>query len=134
MNNELELPSLEEIEAMEKQQSQAFEALEISDSSVKCQRCGNAVPLLVPMKTRSKNDRIAFLQRQLNRIENYYSHIGRTSYDNEVTQIKQELAELLEAEAKADTLRRLPLHSSKISGWRYVCGTCFDRLYARRRK
>ena len=31
---------LEEIENMEKRRSQAIEALEISDSHVKCQRCG----------------------------------------------------------------------------------------------
>jgi hypothetical protein len=41
-----ELPSLEEIQEMDKHRSQAKESLEISDSdnSVKCQGCGVAVP------------------------------------------------------------------------------------------
>jgi hypothetical protein len=31
---------------MERQRLQAIEVLEISDHSVKCQRCGNTVPIL----------------------------------------------------------------------------------------
>jgi hypothetical protein len=47
-----------------------------------------------------------------NRIENH-SHGNAIA---EVKQIKQELAELLEEEAKADALRRLPLYSCRIIG------------------
>ena len=43
MNDGIEIPSLEQIEQMEKQRSQAVEALQISDGFVKCQRCGTAV-------------------------------------------------------------------------------------------
>ncbi|HZA07232.1 MAG TPA: hypothetical protein VE619_05960 [Nitrososphaeraceae archaeon] len=47
MNDPFELPSLEEIEQMDSQKSQAIEALEISNYYVKCQKCGIAVPMLV---------------------------------------------------------------------------------------
>ena len=46
MNDPFELPSLQEIEEMDKQRLQALESLEISDGLVKCQKCGNAVPIL----------------------------------------------------------------------------------------
>ncbi|MFL6418343.1 MAG: hypothetical protein ACJ71P_02860 [Nitrososphaeraceae archaeon] len=46
MNDPFELPSLQEIEEMERQRSQAIEALQIYDHSVKCQKCGIAVPIV----------------------------------------------------------------------------------------
>jgi hypothetical protein len=50
---------------MEREQSQAIESLQISDSdhSVKCQKCGIAVPIVGRLTTR--NDRIAVLQKQI---------------------------------------------------------------------
>jgi hypothetical protein len=44
----VELPSLEEIEEMDKQRSKAIESLEISDDGghVKCQGCGNLQPII----------------------------------------------------------------------------------------
>jgi hypothetical protein len=64
--SEFELPSLEEIEEMEKQRCQAIESLEISYSadSVKYQKCGMAVPIVGKL-TRTHNDRIAILQRTI---------------------------------------------------------------------
>jgi adenine-specific DNA methylase len=49
---------------MYKQLSQAIESLQIFSSSVKCQRCGIAVPVVGKL-TRAKNDRIAILQRRI---------------------------------------------------------------------
>ena len=46
MNDSFELPSLEEIQEMEKQHSLAIEALDISNDSVKCQRFGISLPML----------------------------------------------------------------------------------------
>jgi len=46
LNEPFVLSSLEEIEEMERQCLQSIEALEISDDSVKCQRCGIAVPIV----------------------------------------------------------------------------------------
>ena len=39
---------------------------------------------------------------------------------DEEDKLEQELAELLEEEAKADALRSLPLYSCGITGWRFV--------------
>ena len=40
------MPSLEQIEQMERQRSQAIESLEISGNSVKCQRCSQDIPIV----------------------------------------------------------------------------------------
>jgi hypothetical protein len=47
------------------------------------------------------------IQKQIKWIENYSRRVNtnRPSYTNEVKQIKAELADLLEEEAKADALR-----------------------------
>jgi hypothetical protein len=63
LNDPFELPPLEQIEKMEKQRSQAIESLQITDHSVKCQKCGIAVPIVGKL-TRTKNDRIALLQKK----------------------------------------------------------------------
>jgi hypothetical protein len=70
LNDPFELPSLEEIQEMDKQRLQAIEALEISDDFFKCQTCGKAVPLLKTL-TKPKSNRIAILQKQIKWIENY---------------------------------------------------------------
>jgi selenocysteine-specific translation elongation factor len=112
LNDPFELPSLEEIEEIDRQRSQAIESLQITDNSVKCQRCGIAVPIVGKL-TRTKNDRIAILQKRIKWVENYsHGNHRRSSYDNNndgIKQLKQELADLLEQDAKADKLRSLPL-------------------------
>jgi hypothetical protein len=67
-NDPVEIPSLEEVEKMERQRSQAIEALEISDNMVKCQRCRNAIPI-VGKTSRPANDRVAILQARIKWIE-----------------------------------------------------------------
>ena len=109
-----ELPSLEQIEEMNRQRSQAIEALEISDNSVKCQSCGMAVPLL-RTSTKPRSNRIDTMQKRVKWIENYCRGNINRPYVNEVQQLKAELADLLEQEAKADALRSLPLYST------YLC-------------
>jgi hypothetical protein len=124
LNDSFELPSLEEIEEVERQRSQAIKALEISNDSVKCQKCGIAVPLL-KMLTKPRSNRIDALQKRVKWIENH----SQGNAIAEVKQIKQELAELLEEEAKANALRRLPLYSYRITGWKFVCSKCYDKVY-----
>jgi hypothetical protein len=63
LNDPFEIPSLEEIEQMDRQRSQAIESLEIYNGYVKCQRCGIAVPIIAKL-TRPGNDRIAILQKK----------------------------------------------------------------------
>jgi hypothetical protein len=64
LNDPFELQSIEEIEQMERQRLQAIEALEISGISVKCQKCGMAVPLLKRL-TKPRSNRIDALQKQI---------------------------------------------------------------------
>jgi hypothetical protein len=59
-------------------------------------------------------------------MENY----SRVSNNNDLKELKQELAEPLEEEAKADALRRLPSYSCKITGFKFVCSKCYDEVYA----
>jgi hypothetical protein len=108
MNDPFELPSLEEIEQMERQRLQAIESLQITGHSVKCQRCRVAVPIVGKL-TKISNDRISILQKR-KWIENY-----SRSYNN-LKALKEELANLLEEDAKDDKLRCLPLYSCSITG------------------
>ncbi len=64
--------------------------------------------LLVPIVgklNRPCNDRVVILQRCIKWMENYYHGTNI----NDLKALKQELAELLEEDTKADKLRSLPL-------------------------
>jgi hypothetical protein len=94
-----ELPSLEQIEEMDRQRSQAIESLQISESeggssrSVKCQRCNNDIPIVAKLSgLRSCTGRAAMLQRRIKWMENYYHGVNI----NGLNTLRQELAELLE--------------------------------------
>jgi hypothetical protein len=108
------LPSLEEIEQMERLRSQAVEALQISDNSVKCQRCSNDIPIVGKLGHHHNNDRIAVLQNRIKYLEtHYHGHRfgGSTdTRDENIKALKQELAELLAEDAAYDKLRNLPLY------------------------
>jgi hypothetical protein len=113
LNDPFKLPSLEEIEQMERQRLQAIQSLEIHDRHVKCQRCGIAIPIVGNFRPR--NDRIAILERRIKRIKNYsYPRSDNNKYNKVVKQLKQELAALLEENAKADKLRSLPIYIVEI--------------------
>jgi hypothetical protein len=127
LNDHFELPFLEEIEEMERQRSQAIESLQIYDHSVKCQKCGMAVPIVGKL-TRTNNDRIGTLQKRIKWIENYRRSNNKSSADD-LKALKAELAELLEEDAKYDKLRSLPLYSCRITGWKFVCSKCYDKVY-----
>jgi DNA repair exonuclease SbcCD ATPase subunit len=130
LNDPFELPSLEEIEEMDRQKSQAKESLEIFDHSVKCQRCGIAVPIVGKLTKSTKSNRIAVLEKRIKWLENYRRGNNRSSsYNNNVKQLKQELADLLEEDAKDDKLRSLPLYSCRITDFKFVCSGCYDKVY-----
>ncbi|MFL6330360.1 MAG: hypothetical protein ACJ705_05035 [Nitrososphaeraceae archaeon] len=129
MNEPFELPSLQEIEEMDRQKSQAIESLEIFNHSIKCQKCGMVVPIIGKLSKPNSN-RIAVLEKRIKWLENYSrGNINRHYYINDVKQLKAELAELLEEDAKADKLRCLPLYSCRITGWKFVCSKCYDEVY-----
>jgi hypothetical protein len=89
---------------------------------------------MVGKLTRTANDRIAVLQKRIKWFENYHypSHgniSNNSNKDNSVKQLKAELAELLEEDAKYGKLRSLPLYSCRITGWKFVCSKCYDGVY-----
>jgi len=59
LNGSFELPSLQQIEEMERQRSQAIESLQISDKSVKCWKCGLAVSIAGKLP-KPHNDRLPY--------------------------------------------------------------------------
>jgi hypothetical protein len=87
-------------------------------------------------------NRIAVLQKQIKWIKQHYhglytlrrhrgiGNIGNNiNKDDNVKQLKAELADLLEEDAKADKLRRLPLYSCGITEFKFVCSKCYDKVY-----
>jgi hypothetical protein len=46
-----------------------------------------------------------------------------------IKQLKEELAQLEAEESDRDKIRALPLYSSKITGFKFVCSSCYDLLY-----
>jgi hypothetical protein len=94
------VPSLEQIEKMDRQRLQAINSLQITDNSVKCQKCSISVPMLRTL-TKPRSNRIDALQKRVKWIENH-SH-GNNAIA-EVKQLRQEIADLLE-DTKANKLR-----------------------------
>jgi hypothetical protein len=111
---------------MERERLQAIESLQISNGTVKCQRCSHDIRIVGKLN-KPHNDRVAILQKRIKWLENYFRGNNRASYINDIKALKQELAELLEEDAKADKLRSLPLYSCRITGWKFVCSTCYPR-------
>jgi hypothetical protein len=139
MSIPVELPSIAEIERIEKQRSDAIAALEISADSktVKCQRCFELVPIVGKLDTKINAERIRTLTARVNWIEKHgrSPNISRRNfYDTQLNEAKQELDELLKENAKVDKLRDLPLYSTKLTGFKFVCSACFDRTYRSKRK
>ncbi len=121
--------------SMEQQQAKATELLEISDGFVKCQGCGSLKPLFPPDWPLSVTGgrlahRIAALKSTIHYGEKYHV-LGSCRKE------KEELRDLLKEQAakQNDILRRLPLYSTPLSNYKWICLTCHDKLYlASRRK
>jgi hypothetical protein len=150
---EMERQRLQAVEALEISDDNGSGG---GSGTVKCQSCSMVVPLLKrSMSSRPRSIRIGVLQRQIKWLEQHYKYICRLNHhvlatalaaaggnggkgngngdgDNDgdvLKQIKQELAELLEEDAKADKLRNIPLYSCKITGYKFVCSKCYDKAY-----
>src|SRR5918911_4201133 len=136
-NNAVVLPSLEEVEQMDKQQQNALESLEISitdyekTSYVKCQKCGRPIAMFQKLpRSHSVSNRITVLEKQIRQdeIRNSHYHINNNDY-NDIMGSKQELADLLKEEDKNDLVTRLPLYSSRMTGYKWICSECWDKAY-----
>jgi hypothetical protein len=125
-NNAVELPSLEEIQEMNRQQQKAMVSLEVSDNGklVKCQKCGRLVSMFTKiLKPHSVSNRIVTLQKRIKWAEK------NSNNTNDVNSLKQVLSDLLKEEEKNDLLRRLPLHNSRMTGYKWICSECWDQAY-----
>ena len=136
-NNAIELPSLEEIEQMDKQQQNALESLEISitdyekTSYVKCQKCGRRIAMFQKLpRSHSVSNRITVLEKRIKQdeIRNSHYRINNNDY-NDIMGSKQELADLLKEEDKNEFVTRLPLYSSRMTGYKWICSECWDKAY-----
>jgi hypothetical protein len=137
MPNYKPIPSIEEIEEMDKQREKAIESLEISGrgankKKVKCQRCGNLQPIVKQNDSKRllpsvNSGRITYLRKRIKWVENHPHYVNSNKSSCEAE--RQELAELLEEDKKRDILRRIPLYSCKITGYRFVCSKCYDEAY-----
>jgi hypothetical protein len=83
-----------------------------------------AVPM-IGKSIKPKSNRIAVLEKRKNWLENY----SRGNNNIIIKQLKQELTDLLAEDAKADKLRSLPLYSCRMTGWKFVCSKCYDKVY-----
>ena len=136
-NNAIELPSIEEVEQMDEQQQNALESLEISitdyekTSYVKCQKCGRRIAMFQKSpRSHSVSNRITLLEKRIKQdeIRNSHYHISNNNY-NDIMESKQELADLLKEEDKNDLVTRLPLYSSRMTGYKWICSECWDKAY-----
>lgn len=129
-HNWIELPSISEIDEIEKQRQKAIDSLEIFDNQVKCQGCQELKAIIKDdsmLISAANSRRIAYLKSTIKQIERF--HIPARGYPNHVAKKeREELANLLkeEEQQKRDIVRRLPLYSSKISGYRFLCSKCYD--------
>ena len=125
----VEIPSLEEIAEMDRQKQNAIESLEIDfeKNTVRCQNCDSLHPVMQQKSSLSGGDRyrIDHLRRRIEYIKRNHP----ASYRLECKQEEQELQQLLEEQKKNDILRRIPLHSSRMSDFKFICGLCYDELY-----
>jgi hypothetical protein len=123
------LPSLNEIEEIEKQRQKAIETLEIDSkqNTVKCQSCQNWWPMIKDdsklTSARANAVKIKQLQNAITIAEKY--HPDGSTCKRE----KDELKQLIEEEKQKDKLRKLPLYSNKMTGYKFLCGKCFDEAY-----
>ena len=126
------VPSMEQIEEMDRLRSSYIESLEFDNkqNNVKCQGCGSLYPVIKQNEfnrltgSEPKRNRIFYLQKVIEQAEKY--HIGGI---NGCKNEKQELKSLLDYERQNELLRRLPLYSNRMTGFRFLCSTCYDKVY-----
>ena len=141
--NPVEIPPLETTDAIDRKKQEAYEALEYSSSEdgqyqyVKCQYCSKNIRIVGKLQTPKKpSERIAVLQKRIKWLEyqlshnSYYYNNGKASAAaREIKQAKEELQRLQAEDAKYAKFRSLPLYSSKCTGHRFFCSSCWEQAY-----
>jgi hypothetical protein len=129
-----ELPSLEQVEEMDRLRSSYIESLEFDSeqkNNVKCQGCGSLCPVIKQNErnklevSEPRRDRIYYLQKLIEQAEKY--HLD--GIDGCKDEKEEELKSLLDYERQEELLRRLPLYSNRMTGFRFLCSTCYDKIY-----
>jgi RNA polymerase-binding transcription factor DksA len=149
MNQPRVLPSLDEIEEEDKKRQEELESLEISADGnfVKCKKCGINLPMR-KLDRPYNTSRIIVLEHRIRACEEYQNKIKNNNNNNNsknknnnndsatCKQLKQELVDLLKIEKERDTIRKLPLYSSRITDWKWYCSKCYDEacIFAARNK
>jgi hypothetical protein len=101
-----------------------------TDNTIKCQGCNNKVSIpTVGLLVRSYSHSITLLERRIRWAEEHYPD-AITAH----AELKEELAALLKGQKKKELLRRLPLYSFSITGYKLVCSACFENAYNDNRK
>jgi hypothetical protein len=77
-------------------------------------------------KTKTTADRVTVLENRINYLEN---HASGNNNAYEIKKAKEEIAAIQAEEAKLEKLRHLPLYSSRITGFKFVCSSCYDQAY-----
>jgi hypothetical protein len=87
-------------------------------------------------RSNGNDTRISFLQKRIQYVEHHHNrqNISDSEYSRIISELRQELDMLLKEEDAKGRIRRLPLYSSRITVFRYVCGSCYDILYKRRNR
>ncbi len=129
-SNPIELPSMQIADAEDRQREEAFNSLEFlkDNSAVRCQCCHKAIKITGKMH-RPTNDRIEQIKKRIRSIEEYNLKNNKAASDNEINNLKQELERLLEEDAKRDRFMGLPLYSSKSTGYKFFCSSCWNKAY-----
>jgi hypothetical protein len=130
----IELPSMEEIKTtFEEPREMAIGALEFSkdNKSVRCQnqKCRAFKPIL-NTAPRADSMRISRLKAIIKAAE---AHKLATGVNVDCRRQKEELAYLLREQEKRDLFRRLPLYSSLATDFKFVCSSCYDEMYVKKR-
>jgi hypothetical protein len=122
---------LEELTEIEQLRSKAKEALEIDNDKqlVRCQGCGDWRPITEESGSNLPSRHSTRIYKLRMRIK-YKKQAGLArSHSTDCREEEAELQRLLDDQKKHDFLKRLPLYSCSITGYRFLCSTCFDKLY-----
>jgi hypothetical protein len=135
-NNPIILPSLDEIDRMDKLRQEAIASLEVLNNKVKCQKCGVWVPIArEPLRSSSNTHEISNLRTRIRSAEQYSRRLSSTTeLDITIQKLKEKLAALMKEEEKQDLLRRLPLYSSLITRYKWLCSGCYELAYRRKNR
>jgi NMD protein affecting ribosome stability and mRNA decay len=111
---------------MERLQEHAIAALKIKNNKAICQHCNKAIPIVGKWSKR-KDACIDALEKRIRWLEHYPANNNSTAA--EINQAKEELAVLQAESDKQDKLRNIPLLSGRITGFKFVCSSCYDYFY-----